>query len=282
MKISVIVPIFNARPYLDQSLTGLLKQSIPLDQYEIIAVDNNSTDGSKELAASCSDVIVLSQPAQGSYAARNMGIRHARHDIIAFIDPDCVPEHHWLESILAAMGSASCALVLGRRHNRRSALLDLLSTYEEQKLSFVLAQKKKELYYGYTNNMAVRRTVFDRVGLFQERERGGDTMFVNSVVNAFGCDAVAFQSRMQVQHLEIRTVADYYRKRRIYGQSNERIHQSINYRPLNNRERAEIFLHLVRTRSINPLQALLLLVLLVPGVLLFEWGRKLSRSAPVS
>lgn len=274
--------MYNAGPYLERSLGGLRNQSLAHDQYEVIAVDNNSTDGSKEIAAGYSDVIVLSQPVQGSYAARNMGIRHARCDIIAFIDPDCVPEYHWLESILAAIQSASVALVLGRRQNGHSVLLDLLSHYEEEKLSFVLAQKKKELYYGYTNNMAVRRDVFDRVGLFQERARGGDTMFVNSVVTAFGCDAMAFESRMQVDHLEIRTIADYYRKRHIYGQSNERIHQSINYRPLNNRERAEIFLHIVRTRRINPLQAVLLLVLLVPGVLLFEWGRKLSRSSSFS
>jgi glycosyltransferase involved in cell wall biosynthesis len=267
------VPFYNVAPYLAECVEGLLDQSIPRDAYEIILVDNNSTDGSTEVAHSFAGVTVLLQATQGSYAARNMGIARARGDVIAFIDPDCRPAHGWLQSILAAMTSPACSIALGRRHYGSSVTLELLSAYEAEKLTFILAHGKKELFFGYTNNMAVRRSVFEALGNFPERMRGGDTIFVRRVVDALGCDVVRYLPEMEVDHLEITTVADYYRKRQVYGHSNERIGQTISFRPLVNGERWLVFRSLVQTSRMPSMKALLLLGLLIPGVILYEWGR---------
>ena len=277
MRISVVVPFYNAERYLARCLDGLLSQSLPRRDYEIILVDNNSTDGSVGRARTYADVCLLHQPVQGSYAARNLGIGRAQGDVIATIDPDCRPAPHWLESIGACMQDPACGILLGpRRTENSSPALALLAAYEDEKIAYVVDRKVPEMYYGYTNNMAVRRTVFDRVGPFPERLRGGDTMFVQRAVDILGCDVVRFSPRMEVTHLEISTVGDYYRKRTIYGRSNERIGRAVAFRPLNHRERWEVFRRLVRVHDLSAMQALQLLTLLVPGAMLYEWGRRRS------
>lgn len=276
--ISVIVPVFDAERYLSSCLDGLLSQSVPRCRYDINVVDNNSSDGSIEVARRYGDEItLLHQPIQGSYAARNMGIRHARGEIIATIDPDCRPEPDWLASVAEAMSDPSCGIALGRRRygeGEALAPLSLLCAYECEKIAYITERGLRELYYGYTNNMAVRRDVFDRIGLFPERMRGGDTIFVRRAVDALGCDLVRYVPAMQVRHLEIASIGDYYRKRSIYGTSNERITRAIKFRPLRNWERWEIFTRLVRSYDLSLTRALMLLGLLIPAALLYEWGRR--------
>jgi glycosyltransferase involved in cell wall biosynthesis len=256
-------------------LDGLRAQSLPRDMYEIVLVDNNSTDGSAAFAESCDDVTLLKQPISGSYAARNMGIREARGQIIATIDPDCRPDVDWLERIADSMKDSECMVVLGhQRHASQSEALELLELYEAEKIAYVTDRGEKELYYGYTNNMAFRRALFDQIGLFPERVRGGDTIFVRRVVDEFGPKVVRFNPDMKTTHLEVDTLNAYYAKRAIYGTSNERISHVMPYRPLRNAERWDVFSKLARKHRFPLRKKLLLLALLVPGAILYETGRR--------
>lgn len=274
-RISVVVPFYNAERFLSKCLDGLLKQSFPREGYEIIVVNNNSTDLSRNVAAGYRNVILLDQSVSGSYAARNMGIRAATGEIIATIDPDCRPDADWLQQIDAGMSDPSCSIIIGhQRHARSTRSLDLLEMYESEKLNFVTEGKKKDLYFGYTNNMAFRKSLFDSIGLFPERIRGGDTIFVRMVVDRFGCDVVRFNCNMKVTHLEVDTLGAYYSKRAIYGQSNERLSTVVPFRPLKNGERWTVFKNLVRKHRLPVSKKLLLLALLAPGVLLYEGGRR--------
>jgi glycosyltransferase involved in cell wall biosynthesis len=274
-RISVVVPFYNAERFLSKCLDGLREQGFPRDQYEIIVVNNNSTDLSRNVAAGYPDVILLDQPVSGSYAARNTGIRHARGEIIATIDPDCRPDSDWLAEIDSGMRDPTCSILIGhQRHASQSRGLELLELYEAEKIAYVTKIKKKELYFGYTNNMAFRRTLFDTIGLFPERVRGGDTMFVRMAVDRLGCDVVRFNCRMKTTHLEVDTLNAYYSKRMVYGQSNERLSKTVRFRPLRNLERLKIFASLAKTERLTWKKSLLLLALLAPGALLYEAGRR--------
>lgn len=274
-RISVVVPYYNAERYLSACVDGLMNQSLPVEDYEIILVDNNSTDASNTIASRYRGVTLLHQPKTGSYAARNMGIRKARADIIATIDPDCCPDTDWLEQIDAGMKTEGCHILLGhQRHAGTSEVMRLLDLYEAEKVAFVSDGNEKDLYFGYTNNMAFRRIVFDAVGLFPERVRGGDTMFVRFVVDRFGCDCVSFRPEMKSTHLEVCKLTDYYAKRAVYGKSNERLSNLVSFRPLKTGERWTVFKNLVRKHRLPVSKKLLLLALLAPGALVYEGGRR--------
>ena len=89
--ISVVMPCYNAIPYLEAAVASVLGQSYP--HVELVVVDDGSTDGSTDiiqrLAAEHPDrVTALYQSRAGPYAARNHGLVHARGNFIAFLDAD--------------------------------------------------------------------------------------------------------------------------------------------------------------------------------------------------
>src|SRR5881628_2239659 len=102
MKISVVVPFYNEQRYIGDCIEALLAQDYPGEQYEIILVDNNSSDRSCEIVKSHQRIKLLSEKRQGDFAARNRGLEEAKGGIIAFTDSNCAPAKDWLQKIEAA------------------------------------------------------------------------------------------------------------------------------------------------------------------------------------
>ncbi len=98
MRFSVIVPSYNSRLTIASCLEALLSQSVPLSEYEIIVVDDGSTDGTEEVVRRYG-VIYLSQPHRGPAAARNLGVAQAAGEIVLFTDADCIPATDWIEKM---------------------------------------------------------------------------------------------------------------------------------------------------------------------------------------
>ena len=220
MLISVIVPFQNVEAYIAECCQGLLAQTYPKDLHEIIMVDNNSADQSAEIIRRHPEIRLFSEVRQGSYAARNRGIAEARGSVMAFIDSDCVPRPDWLERIAAAMSDPETKVVQGvRRAGRESWSLSVLSDYEAEREAFVFDSDVPEVYYGYTGNMAVRREVFDRIGVFPDMRRGGDTVFVQRVVAEYSCKAVRYHRDIHMQHIELMTARAWFHKMYVYGRS---------------------------------------------------------------
>jgi glycosyltransferase involved in cell wall biosynthesis len=92
--ISVVIPAHNAELYLDEAIASVRSQTF--SDYEILVIDDGSTDRTAEIASSYDGVLVLAQNNRGAAAARNAGIRAARGKYIAFLDADDV----WLPSKL--------------------------------------------------------------------------------------------------------------------------------------------------------------------------------------
>jgi glycosyltransferase involved in cell wall biosynthesis len=87
-KVSIVIPVYNAADFLQQSITSLLQQTYP--NKEIIIVDDSSSDNSYNIAKTfeCKSVKVLRQPNSGASVARNTGFAHATGDYIQFMDVD--------------------------------------------------------------------------------------------------------------------------------------------------------------------------------------------------
>src|SRR5688572_27598110 len=92
MKVSLVIPAHNEGAYLGQCLLSALSQSVPFS--EIIVVDNNSSDGTAEIAKSFG-VKVLKQRHQGVVHARNLGFDSARAEILARVDADTILPTDW-------------------------------------------------------------------------------------------------------------------------------------------------------------------------------------------
>lgn len=97
--ISIIIPAFNAENTIADCLDSLLDQTIDRERYEIILVDDGSTDETPNIAKRYSEVRLLTQDNQGPASARNKGARHAKGDIILFTDADCRAAGDWLEQM---------------------------------------------------------------------------------------------------------------------------------------------------------------------------------------
>jgi glycosyltransferase involved in cell wall biosynthesis len=114
-KVSVIMPVLNARAFLGDSIQSILAQS--LSQFELIVVDNGSTDGSREFAQSFSDprVRVLVEPQRGAAHATNVGIAASRADLLAIMDADDVSLQDRLKIQATFMDEHPDCVLLGTR-----------------------------------------------------------------------------------------------------------------------------------------------------------------------
>jgi glycosyltransferase involved in cell wall biosynthesis len=116
LRLSVIIATYNRRSLLADVLRALDRQTIPRELYEVIVIDDGSTDGTAAwLAARPADPrrCFVSQPNQGVSAARNAGIRMARGDILVFLDDDFIPAPSLLEEHLKIHESERAVAVIG-------------------------------------------------------------------------------------------------------------------------------------------------------------------------
>ena len=94
-KISVIISTFNRASYLDETLNSLVEQTLPKDQYEVIVIDDGSTDHTRQVAANFESklsVHYLFQENSGLAAGRNRGVQLAKGPIVHFMDDDDIAD----------------------------------------------------------------------------------------------------------------------------------------------------------------------------------------------
>ena len=108
---SVVIPVLNGEATIG-TLLAALKNQAGADTFEIIVVDNGSTDRTMEIARAAG-VAVLQQPVRGPSAARNLGWQHARAEILLHADADTIPSRRWLTSLLAAFADPDVIIAVG-------------------------------------------------------------------------------------------------------------------------------------------------------------------------
>jgi glycosyltransferase involved in cell wall biosynthesis len=119
VKVSVIVPVYNTGKYIDECAPSLLGQSLPTDEYEVIYVDDGSTDDTlarvEKLAAAHPNVRVHTRPNSGwPGAPRNLGMQHAEGEYIQFVDHDDTLGPEALERLYEHAKRNDADVVLGK------------------------------------------------------------------------------------------------------------------------------------------------------------------------
>jgi glucosyl-dolichyl phosphate glucuronosyltransferase len=109
MKISSIICTRNRASYLPRTIRSLAQQQISPNEYEIIVVDNGSTDATQSVVADLSREIAnlryVHEPGTGLSAARNRGLNEAGAPIVAFLDDDAIASPQWLYAILKTLNA---------------------------------------------------------------------------------------------------------------------------------------------------------------------------------
>lgn len=163
--VSVIVPVFNGEETIRTCVESLLELDYPRDRFEVVVVDNRSTDRTRAVLREYPITLLEETETQSSYAARNLGIRRSRGDVLAFTDADCVVEHGWLRAIVRAIAPADVGGVAGAIEAYGSD--SPIEQYQAHRaLRAERAYNHKVLPFAQTANAAYRRSVFDRIGLF--------------------------------------------------------------------------------------------------------------------
>ena len=123
LRLSIIVPVYNVADYLAKCLDSLIAQDLPQEEYEIIVVNDGSTDNSKEIAKQYADnysnIILINQENQGLSGARNTGIANARGEYVQFVDSDDYLEHNVLGGLLKQIEEFSIDVLRFKYQNVR-------------------------------------------------------------------------------------------------------------------------------------------------------------------
>lgn len=122
-EISVVVAVRDGAATLPALLDALLRQTLGPSRFEVLVLDDGSTDGTLDLlrqaARRSAHLLAFHQAPHGAAAARNLGLAWARGGLVAFTDSDCVPDPDWLERIaLAFREDAGLVAVEGTTYSR--------------------------------------------------------------------------------------------------------------------------------------------------------------------
>jgi exopolysaccharide biosynthesis polyprenyl glycosylphosphotransferase len=173
-QISVIIPTYNNADILPACLEALLAQEYPHDKYEIIVVDDGSTDHTSEVVSQFTDSIPVvryfHQANQGPAAARNNGAKHAAGDIIMFTDDDCVAEPQWIIQMSQPFhkSNGDIAAVKGAYKTRQSSFIAHFAQKEFES-RYRKMQKSRHIDFVDTYSAAFKREVFFSLNGFDTR-----------------------------------------------------------------------------------------------------------------
>jgi cellulose synthase/poly-beta-1,6-N-acetylglucosamine synthase-like glycosyltransferase len=187
--LSVIIPARNEQKNIGRLLHALAAQSYPQDFFEVIVVDDFSTDNTGGLVqANPLSNVTLIQPETSSYSsskkkAIEAGIRKAKGELIVTTDADCLPPGNWLETVnsfYVKTGAAFIAAPVKFYHN--NSLLQLFQSLDFLTLQGITAASVAAGFHSMCNgaNLAYTREAFERVNGFEgiDKVASGDDMLL--------------------------------------------------------------------------------------------------------
>lgn len=214
--VSVVVPAYNAQPTIRHTIQSLVSQTYP-GEYEIIVVDDGSTDRTSEIVRSFSEVKYIRQPNAGPAAARNRGAADSKGEVILFTDSDCAAHKDWIERIVGGFSSDEIAAVCGsygiaNPENILAGCIHDEIIFRHRRIMSCYPQA-----FG-SYNVGIRRSVFWRVGGFDEsyrRASGEDNDLSYKILKTGG--RIFFAKNALVDHYHTTQLEKYLREQFSHG-----------------------------------------------------------------
>ncbi|MDX2170100.1 MAG: glycosyltransferase [Deltaproteobacteria bacterium] len=220
MDVSVVLCVYNGADTLAGSLRAIAAQSFPRERYEVIVVDDGSTDDSARIAAE-HGAQVLQQAHRGHVAAKNLGWRSARGTWIAFTDDDCGPTRHWLALLRQAVergdDSGPALGAAGRIAGYPSPLA--VPRYVELTGGFNTERHLQHPTFPFApgGNAMYRREALAAVGGLDERYSSYDMCELHTRLRRTVGGAFHYEPRAVVFHHHYTDWRAFFRQQRGYG-----------------------------------------------------------------
>ena len=216
MKVSIIIPTYNEEKRLPTCLDSISRLDYSKEDIEVIVVDNGSTDGTREIAKSCG-AEVLRDDSMNVSGLRNLGAKHSKGDILAFVDADCIVSKDWLKNAskysdditVAAWGAPPA--------------IPKESTWVQK--TWYLVRQKEEVVQNVdwleSMNLFVRKDQFLAMGGFNAALITCEDVDFSYRISRYG--QIVSDKRIEVIHLgEASTLQEFVRKEVWRGRSNLR------------------------------------------------------------
>jgi cellulose synthase/poly-beta-1,6-N-acetylglucosamine synthase-like glycosyltransferase len=215
--VSVVVPAYNASRTIGLCVEALLNQDYPKDHYDIIVVDNRSTDDTREIVRRYPVRLLEERDRQSSYAARNRGLRAACGELIAFTDSDCIPDRQWLRQLVEGDEDLSHGGFAGRVVPYEPTTLLERFAVERHQVSQDISMANSYLPIAITANVAYRKDVLETLGGFNDTMiSSGDANLAWRLQLLYG-KTIRFNRAAVVYHKHRSTFRSFWRQHRIYG-----------------------------------------------------------------
>jgi glucosyl-dolichyl phosphate glucuronosyltransferase len=182
IQLSVVIPTCNRHELLSKLLQSILKQTLPQEYYEIIVVDNGSTDNTryvfKQYADKIKNMVYIYDDHPGLHVGRHIGLKAARSEILVYVDDDIRAFPTWLEGIAESFKDSATVLVGGNNLPEYETVPplwadELWSTTPWGKtlihwslLDFGLEHQQIDPNYVWGCNFAIRKPVLQDLGGF--------------------------------------------------------------------------------------------------------------------
>lgn len=170
--VTVVIPVRDRRDEIHDCLKSLAQLDYPKDKLEVIVVDDGSTDDTAQVVEAF-DVHLIRQPiSRGPAFCRNIGVKEANGEIIAFIDSDCTSNPAWLKQLIPYFAFDGIGAIGGFVKNYYSK--SQLDKYESVCSSLNMGNRilfdldSRSSFYVPTCNLLVRKDIFDTVNGFKD------------------------------------------------------------------------------------------------------------------
>jgi glycosyltransferase involved in cell wall biosynthesis len=188
MKFSIVIPAFNEAACVHCSIDALKAQDIDRNNFEIIVVDNNSTDETFEAASRAGADKVVKELTKGTNPARQRGFEESSGEIVAFLDADSEPPPTWLRKIEADLKKPGVAAVSGPFDYQFPGLKGVLDgIYTRQvlpripKIMRFLFRRKAGVLIG--GNFAAWRSTIEKIGGLPPLSFWGDDVAIAMLIS---------------------------------------------------------------------------------------------------
>jgi len=223
LRCSVIIPVYNGQATIARCLDALAAQTLAAEQFEVIVVDDGSTDTSRAVAAACMiqhklmHWRVVGQSNAGPAAARNYGATLAQSSLLLFTDADCAPAPQWIEALLSAFVQPDVIGAKGTYLTDQTGLTPRFVQAEyEDRYDRMLDSERIDFVDTYS--AAYRRDIFLENGGFA-------TVFTTASVEdqefSFRLAAkgyrLVFAPEAKVKHIHDANLGEYFRRKYLIG-----------------------------------------------------------------
>ncbi len=212
--VTVVIPTYNRKEMLKETLNSLFNQTYPKDKYEIIVCDGGSIDGTEDIVKELIEISpcvlrYLKEENRGVSSARNLGIANAAADIIGFTDDDCVVSNTWIENAVPYFNNKIVGGVMGSTRPQKSPTQKIFKV-----VHFIQIEEFDGSYA--TCNIFYKKNVLLEVGGFDTKlQIGEDTDLGWRVKNKNY--RICFDENILVYHIVLyRTIIQHLRSLRKY------------------------------------------------------------------